>query len=48
MRIQSFTLLVAVTYLAFLALFLVGMVGNGREGTNEARWSASMAMPIYI
>lgn len=37
MHTQSFTLVVAVTYVGFLALFLVGMVGNGREGTNEAR-----------
>ena len=34
---QSFTLVVAATYLAFLALFVVSMLGNGREGTNEAR-----------
>lgn len=36
-KLQTFTLVVAVTYFCFLALFLVGMVGNGREGTNEVR-----------
>ncbi len=33
---QSFTLVVAATYLLFLGLFLVGMIGNGRQG-NEVR-----------
>lgn len=31
-KLQHFTLVVAATYLLFLALFLVGMLGNGREG----------------
>lgn len=35
-KLQSFTLVVVATYLLFLALFLVGMLGNGREG-NEVR-----------